>query len=144
MRVQTVSSPSYIGRGIAEPSCYHERHYSRYGFHIYKGIWSFLGLDHLWLLTDIAICLRHITVPLGITLPTFSGSWITVFAAVIRAILSSMVFPPACKAEAERISASPTPFEEIAKLFNLLLSRDSGTDRLHGGQVFRPASHISR
>lgn len=39
------------------------------------------------------------------------------FAAVIKPILSWSVLPPAARAAAERCSASPIPFEEIAKLF---------------------------
>ena len=46
----------------------------------------------------------------------------TVFAAVIRAIVSSNVFPAADIEEADLCSASPMPPDEIAKLFRLLLS----------------------
>jgi Na+/serine symporter len=45
-----------------------------------------------------------------------------VFAAVVSAIVSSSVFPAAFIAAAERNKASPMPPEEMAKLFNLLLS----------------------
>ena len=54
----------------------------------------------------------------------------TVFAAAVNAIVSSRVFPAAFIAAAELSSESPTPFELIAKLFNLLLSH-KGTDRIN-------------
>ena len=53
--------------------------------------------------------------------PTESGSCTTVLAAVIQAIDSSKVLLAASE-EAERSNASPIPPDEIAKLFNLLLS----------------------
>lgn len=54
--------------------------------------------------------------------PTESGSCTTVLAAVIKAIDSSKVLLAAASEEAERSNASPIPPDEIAKLFNLLLS----------------------
>ena len=51
-----------------------------------------------------------------IVVPTTSASWTTLFAAVMRAMLSSKVLLPAASAEAERRSASPTPSDEMAKL----------------------------
>ena len=49
--------------------------------------------------------------------PTCSGFWITEFAAVIKPIDSSSVFPLSYNALAERCNASPIPVDEIAKLF---------------------------
>lgn len=64
----------------------------------------------------------------------------TLFPATARAIDSSIELPAAASAEAERCNASPIPFEDIAKLFKLLLSRKYGTDHISGGQSFLAAS----
>ncbi len=65
------------------------------------------------------------------------------FIAVISAMDSSMVLFAADKEAAERVRASPIPAEEMAKLFNLLLSRRHGTDRLRGDEAFLPRSAVS-
>lgn len=62
--------------------------------------------------------------------PTLSASWTTVFAAVINAIVSSNVLLAAAIEDAERSNASPIPPDDIAKLFNLLLSGITLTDHV--------------
>lgn len=101
-------------------------------------------LSRFMILTHIPTNFRRVTTPLGKHLPTLPGSWMVVFAAAINATDSWMSFPAACKEAAELSNASPTPPDEIAKLFNLLLSLIKLLTAINdGGQVFRPASHIS-
>lgn len=49
--------------------------------------------------------------------PTDCGFCTMAFAAVIRPMLSSRVFPAPAKADAERTNASPIEVDEVAKLF---------------------------
>ena len=63
---------------------------------------------------------------------------------MIRAILSSSVFPPSARAAADRLSASPIPSLEMAKLFILLLSRDAVLTTNGGGKAFLPYSVVSK
>ena len=77
---------------------------------------SFHGLDLLRLLTVIAIFY------IGKALPMDFGSWTTEFAAAIRPIVSSRVFPAADIEEADLSIASAIPAVSIGSLFILLLS----------------------
>jgi len=50
-------------------------------------------------------------------LPTDSGFWVTIFAAVINAIVSSKELFATLILEDERFNASPNPSVVMAKLF---------------------------
>ena len=72
--------------------------------------------------------IHSVLVPLSLkanvfrAVPTCSGFWITLLAAVTSPIDSSIVLPASYKADADRCNASPIPAEVMAKLFKLLLS----------------------